>query len=347
MMAYTRTLEGTYYEGEAPEGVRATLSVIGEEASLNGEGVSLSFKTRLMRVSPRIGRAPRFIALPGGGQIECENLPYLDRLPQEVRSEGPVAWLEERPTVAALSVALIVALLTFGYFIGLPAVAERVTARIPFETEKMLGDEILGWLDEKQFMEPTEIDEAMQKLVTDGFKSMVSGLQMEQSLRVLFRHSPMLGPNAIALPGGTIIITDQMIEKAESEDEILAVLAHEAGHVERRHVLRQLLQGSVLGVAVAAITSDASSVSVAMAGLPVLLLKTKYSRKFEDEADDFAFDLLEKNAISPGAFASIMERIDKKGKLFGMGYVSSHPETSERAERARRRADAMHGTGME
>ncbi len=63
-------------------------------------------------------------------------------------------------------------------------------------------------------------------------------------MTVEFRASPIIGANAFALPGGIVIVTDQLMQLAEHDDEILAVLAHEIGHVKHRHVLRGLPQDS-------------------------------------------------------------------------------------------------------
>ncbi len=130
-------------------------------------------------------------------------------------------------------------------------------------------------------------------------------------------------------------MTDQMVEAAESEEELLSILAHEAGHVEQRHSMRQILQTSVIGLLAATITADASSVSTAIAGLPAIMAQTKYSRDFETEADDFAFDLLKRNNISPETFAFIMERLENDNKATSnMSFLSTHPMTEERVKRA-------------
>jgi len=155
-----------------------------------------------------------------------------------------------------------------------------------------------------------------------------------------FRDSAFIGPNAFALPGGTIVITDAMIKTAQSPEEVLAVLAHEIGHVESRHALRHVLQSSAVGVVAASVTSDAASLSVAVAGLPVLLAQTKYSRDFEAEADEYGFQLLKQHQLSPDAFASLMERLTQKQESTERAYafLSTHPVTAERIKRAREAA---------
>lgn len=294
--------------------------------------------TLQMRVSPRIGSADRFIMFPNGAQFSCADHSFLNSLPQESPSEGPVAWLEERWGVALACVVIIVCTLLAAYFFGLPAAAERIANRIPMETEQSLGRQALTWLDENRWFMPTKLDVDRQKPIMDGFDRLRSDLPLRGYYHLEFRSgAKTFGPNALALPGGIIVITEEMVRAAETTEEVLAVLAHEIGHVELRHTMRSVLQNSAVAVATAAVTSDAASLSVAIAGLPALLAQRKYSRKFETAADDYAFRLLKQKGYSPAAFASIMERLAKKdeSEMGPFAYVSTHPVTAERVRRAR------------
>ena len=107
-------------------------------------------------------------------------------------------------------------------------------------------------------------------------------------LQVMFRKGGALGPNAFALPDGTIVFTDEMVRLAEHDDELSAVLAHEIGHVVRRHGMRTIIQDSLLGFLILAITGDITGSSELFIGLPVLLTEMAYSREFEREADQYA-----------------------------------------------------------
>jgi predicted Zn-dependent protease len=331
------TLEGTYYDGHTPVAVPARMEFAGGEAILIAGQTILRHAAALLNVSPRIGRADRFIALPDNGQFQCPDHPFLASLPQASPSEGPVAWLEERWGVALAGIAITACLLLAGYFYGLPIAAERVAVRISIETEQTLGRHALTWLDEQKWLKPTNLDLNTQRSIRDGFDRLSSDLPLKSFYQLEFRASKALGANAFALPGGTIVITDDMVYATNSQEEVMAVLAHEIGHVELRHTLRSLLQNSAVAVVAAAVTSDAASLSVAVAGLPVLVAQTKYSREFESAADEFAFKLLKQKGYSPLAFASLMERLAEKHKLeeSAFAYISTHPITEERVKRAR------------
>ncbi len=334
------SIEGHYFDGRQPIGVPARIDFVDQEATLTIGPISERYTTFHLKVSPRIGLADRFITLPNGGQFACADHAFLDSLPQESRSEGPVAWLEERWGVALACVAIIFCLLVTGYLFGLPAAAERIAARIPMETEQSLGRQALTWLDKEGWFKLTKLDFGRRKTITDGFDGLRSHLPLRDYYQLEFRSGAGFGPNALALPGGIIVITDDMVKAAETTEEVLAILAHEIGHVELRHTLRSVLQNSVVAAAAAAVTSDAASLSVAVAGVPALVAQRKYSRKFEAAADEYAFRLLKQKGYSPMAFASLMERLAKKrGTETGAyDYVSTHPVTAERVQRARNAA---------
>jgi Zn-dependent protease with chaperone function len=132
----------------------------------------------------------------------------------------------------------------------------------------------------------------------------------------------------MALPGGTVVVTDELVKLAGHDEEILAVLAHELGHVQERHGLRMALQAMGAGAILVALTGDLSSVSDLAAGLPAVLLQSGYSRSMEREADDHAWRGLNATCIAPQRFADILRRLDAKPTETGL--LDSHPGTAER-----------------
>ena len=135
----------------------------------------------------------------------------------------------------------------------------------------------------------------------------------------------------MALPGGTIVVTDALVELAQNDAEILAVIAHELGHVEHRHSLRLALQSIGAGVILVAVTGDIGSVTDLAAGLPSLLLQNGYSRDMEREADTYALAWLNTACIPPRHFADILGRLDK-GTTGSTTLLDSHPVTRQRIE---------------
>ena len=142
-----------------------------------------------------------------------------------------------------------------------------------------------------------------------------------------------------------MIFTDQLVTLAERDEELLGVLAHEIGHIERRHGLRQVLQGSALGLLAMTVTGDLSSVSSLVASIPLILTQLGYSRDFEHEADRFAADLLASHGIDAAHLGALLLRLESAMRDCPAAercadpdggwssYLSTHPPTAERLPR--------------
>jgi predicted Zn-dependent protease len=147
------------------------------------------------------------------------------------------------------------------------------------------------------------------------------------------RDGGPIGANAFALPDGTIIVTDQLVQLAEQDEEILAVLAHEVGHVEGRHGMQRIAQSTALGMLLTLVTGDVSQVAAVVSALPAMLIEAGYSRDFEREADARAVSLLNAMGVPPSHLARFLERMQAKlGKESGPSWLASHPPTKERMQ---------------
>ena len=87
-------------------------------------------------------------------------------------------------------------------------------------------------------------------------------------------------------------------------------------------------------------TITGNAVTLSVAGLPSVVAQAEYSRDFEAEADDFAFALLRQHEMSPEAFATVTERIQAEYEPGALDFLSTHPVTGERIERARAAAQS-------
>jgi len=149
--------------------------------------------------------------------------------------------------------------------------------------------------------------------------------------RLEFRQGGGLGANALALPSGAIVITDELVALAGDDMEIAAILAHEMTHVEKRHALRSLLQDAGVFLLISILVGDVTSVTSIAASLPTLLVKSGYSRRFESEADEAAGYWLIHKGWGTRPLQDILRRlaIHQKG-LAGPSWLSTHPDTNRR-----------------
>ena len=328
------SLDVVWYDGRDSRARPARLSFEDGQLNVESEGRVLAFGPGSARLLPRLGSTARRIELDGEGHVECADSPVLEHwLPRTSRVEAMAHWLEQRRGPALLAAAGTLLGVVAFLKLGLPWAASFAAPRIPPVVERSMTRQVLGLLDRVE-MSPSTLPVARQAALRTQFRQLVDGLERQGDMKLEFRHSPRLGPNAFALPDGTVVITDELVALAGNDDEIIAVLAHEAGHHEHRHVLRQTLESSGIVVLAAVLFGDVSGSSLTVS-IPAVLLESGYSRGHEDEADAFALRLLLRTQRSPQAFADIMRRLQKKlGVQDGVAYFSTHPPTEERIRRA-------------
>jgi len=157
----------------------------------------------------------------------------------------------------------------------------------------------------------------------------------ERGYKLHFRSSPKMGPNAFALPSGDIVLTDQLVALSQDDEfrDILGVLAHEKGHVVKKHSLRIAIKTGISGAIIGYITGD---VSVLASTIPTILINSSYSREFEHEADVHAVKELKDMNISTKYIATLFEELEKKQggeeNATVMSMFASHPLTSQRID---------------
>ncbi len=337
MEAPAAPIEGRLYDGRSSRPQTATLIAYADgTVGLRGAVEEGRWPAAALEVSARIGNTPRHLTLPDGRKFETVDNDGVDALLRGHglgRAERLIHGLESR--MAAVLVSLVVVVVAGWLLIdrGVPALARVVAFNLPTSITETLSRETFDLLDDKLF-DPSELDEATRERLRDRFKALAAGYDASFDLR--FRHGgETVGANAFALPSGTIVVTDELVALAENDEEVLAVMAHEVGHVVERHGLRQTLHHSMLTLLALYVTGDASSV---VAVLPTVLVQLGYSRDFEREADRFALELMGRKGIEPQRFADILTRLDGEHRERQsrdrdtdiLAYLSTHPPTEER-----------------
>jgi len=304
-----------------------------------GEGIDFSCPIVEVRPSPRVGNTPRHLQFPDGSQCETEDNDAVDRIFAGLPSEAPGRLIhrwESRLGYVLLALLLTAAALWAAIAYGIPALAKQVASVLPPSIERALGRDALAALD-RVLLEPSKLPPARQEKTRALFSHMVSDIEGAEGYRLELRSSKRLGANALALPSGEVVVTDQLVELAENDDELVAVFAHEIGHLRQRHGLRRLLQDSATVLLIAVVTGDLTSIVSLASALPAILLQAKYSRDFEREADEFALDYMKRHGVPAESFGAILLRMDKRrGAAADIpDYLSTHPAASERVERSR------------
>lgn len=338
-------IHGELYDGQTSRHFAAVMRPAADgELQFVWEGGSSSYLLQAVTVSSRLGNTPRYFTLPDGWKFETRDNDSVDILLRQYKQQGWNAWvhkLESRWSYVFAALVFVVVFVWGMLQYGLPAAAQGIAYQLPAKITDNISAETLGYLD-KHLFEPTELPRSQRQKLQSRFAAMSASLDSGHDFRLQFRKGgEVLGANAFALPSGTIVMTDELVALSKNEDELLAILAHELGHVVHRHSLRQILQNSVLSLFITYTTGDASSLVVA---LPMMLVQLGYSRDFEREADYYAHNYMLENGIELEHFAHLLTRIEKShrerreemenrgehSKIFE--YLSTHPDTGERVK---------------
>ena len=255
----------------------------------------------------RLAHTQRRIGFADGSAFITQDNDAVDALLAHSHTQltSSIHSLEGSFQAVALGLLVLIAGVYLGVTQGIPWAAERVATQIPQDVQNRLGRDALVFLD-RIMLEPSELEPAeKQRLRRLAMPALVAAGFADTDLQ--FRKS--IGPNALTLPDGTIVITDELVALA-NDDQLLAVVYHELGHLEGRHILRRTLQNSFLVLGVFFLTGDVNSVELLLA-IPTVIMNSAYSRDFEREADRYALEKLIANEIPIDSFAQIMTAFEE------------------------------------
>jgi beta-barrel assembly-enhancing protease len=150
--------------------------------------------------------------------------------------------------------------------------------------------------------------------------------------------------NAFALPGGFFYVNSGLILRAQEEDELAGVMAHEISHVAARHGTKQATKAELiqLGAMAAMIVVPYGWAGYGIyegMNLAIPLTFLKFSRDDEREADFLGIQYMYKAGYDPNAYVTFFERIqaDEKRRPGSIPKMfSTHPPTPERIELAQK-----------
>lgn len=305
-----------FYDGESAVRREVEIERIGEQFSLYGREQRhgpYAFAD-LEYVGERAGGA--VYGLPGkdGWRMGLAGNPPADiaaRLPLAEKYGRFIDRLGLGPATiafAAISAAVLAVALT---------VPQWLAPIIPASVEQNLGDAMVGDLGGR-ICRGAAGEKALAAL-TARLDPDPAGLEVSVA------KIPMV--NAVALPGGKVIIFDGLLTAAKSPDELAGVLAHEIGHVRRRHVMQSLLRQLGLSVLMGGFDGN-------VGGTLNGLLSLSYTREAEGEADRFSLRAMDRADISPagtaGFFARLAREAGESKEPDLTDYFSSHPHTEAR-----------------
>jgi Zn-dependent protease with chaperone function len=327
---------GTWHPPRSNAAMGARLLVDGLRLSIQLEDGSVVCRDDLkaVKVSDRIGNVPRRVNLSNESLFETPDNDAIDGLLRAHKSDrtGWIAELEQfRPRlIGFVIVVFLLAGLIYRY--ALPALVEVAVMVTPPAVPQWISSGTLASLD-RTILSPSKLSTIEQKTIRDGFDKIASlSTRGTAGYKLNFRDGGIVGPNAFALPDGTLVITDQLIQMAKGDTEmVLGVLAHEIGHVEHNHSLRQMYRAAGLAGLIMLIAGDIGSGGEEVLTDGAALVALSYSRSAESEADHMSVELMAKAGHDPAAIGRFFKLLeDKLGDKGGTNMLSTHPGTPER-----------------
>ncbi|HEY3698370.1 MAG TPA: M48 family metallopeptidase [Spongiibacteraceae bacterium] len=336
-------LAGLYFDGKTARGAAVEITFAPYELTLRGDDIDITVPIATIKLSPRLGRTRRQMIFHDGAVCELDDDPVFDRWFSENSHQhwNLLARFESHWGIILASALLIVAFVGVIAIWGLPWAAQKIAMRVPQPWVDQLGRGSLVALD-NALGDESKLPAVRQQQLREKFAALAHAAAVPAKFE--FRTWPQLGANALALPDSTIVMTDKLVEIADDDRELLAVIAHELGHEHERHALRQLLASSGVAALIFIMTGDVSGLSNVVVVAPTLLTNMHHSRMLEHDADRFGFALLRRSDIDPIWFARIIRKIEtaQRDKDAGTGknkngygsWLRMHPDSEERAREA-------------
>ena len=246
-----------------------------------------------------------------------------------------------RLRLTILAAVAIVGITGALYLWGIPALAALAAPRVPTAWEENLGRSAM------EYLAPPELV-CRDPRLRQALDSIVARLAAEvpgspYTFRLFVVNRPQV--NALAAPGGYLVVYRGLLERTRSPEELAGVLAHEMQHVLRRHATQALIQHTSTGLLFAALTGDMTGPLVYGLQSARVLAQLQYSRRAESQADVEGLKMLEAARIDPGGMIRFFEALAKTDRQPAMllKYLSTHPSPIDRIERLKRLVATMPG----
>lgn len=210
------------------------------------------------------------------------------------------------------------------YFLLVPWLAGLMAGKVSIKTEERFGEAVYDALR----IEDSQ-DTAASFLVNQFFNEM--DIPTAYSIRITVAKGNVV--NAFALPGGRIVVYDELIRKMDSYTELAALLSHEFTHVNNKHSTKSIFRRLGSRVFIGLLFGRLGSVTTVLVDHADNLKSLKYSRRLEKEADTEGLELLKARKIDPKGFRDLFRHLKESAPASAMPeFLASHPDIDKRIE---------------
>ncbi|MGH8653676.1 MAG: M48 family metallopeptidase [Gammaproteobacteria bacterium] len=228
------TTPGHFFDGRTSKRHLATLtSECNGRIRIEATGLQREYPLAEVRIGPQVGSIPCSLYFPDGAKCELADEGFVRRLSEEQGRAGGALTLHllESRLGYALAALVLTAIVVWGVVsFGVPALAKQAAFALPQSANIALGQGALEALDHTLFS-PSDLDKATQNRIQRHFTAIAPEAGGSCPYRLELRKGGPVGANALALPSGIVVMTDELVRLAQNDEELIAVLAHELGHL--------------------------------------------------------------------------------------------------------------------
>jgi predicted Zn-dependent protease len=232
-----------------------------------------------------------------------------------------------RVRLTALAGVAVIGITAALYLWGIPLIAALAAPRVPVAWEESLGRVVTD-----QLAPPDRICASPSgQRALDTIVARLAAATPPSPYTFRARVVNGRDVNALAAPGGYIVVFRGLVERARTPDELAGVLAHEIEHVLHRHTTRAVIQHASTGLLLAALTGDMTGPLAYGLESARVLGQLQYSRRAEEEADRDGMKLLLAARVAPDGMIGFFDELAKGDHPRRvLRYLSTHPSPSDR-----------------
>ena len=335
-------IKGVYHAPASSHSQNIILDVIEDNIVVNNaedQQLLCTLPLSSIKLTPAIGSIPREFSLKDGAKIVIPAGQNLSKLTKyERKTHKTLHYLEQHRALWLAALILIpICLYAITYYV-IPGAAKSVVNWLPEPVKHQIDDQSMLIL-EQSLLSSSKLSLDVKAKISRQWNELLPTLHNNhQNYKLLFRASDGLGANAFALPGGTIVVTDELINLLkDSPDAILAVLLHEMGHVENNHGLQLMTESIATSIMLTYFLGELNDLAELVSGTAMTLVQRSFSRDLERQADEFSKEILIALGKSPQSLGLALTRISQQSEVDNNlinEYLSSHPLLEERLKNA-------------